>query len=245
MIRILLGNVGSGKTALAVRDIILSELPIYSNIITPRLKKNHVIKKEHIFKEEIVKVLKSGEVKTKTVLNSEYWHDLKKKHPAISVYIDEAHTLLNPRRSMSKKNEVMSDFLALLRRIVGATESGYGELLIISQLERRIDVIAKEMATVIQYCIGHYYKECKQCKALYSENNETPKKMMECTCGSTHFKKSGFIIEVFSFKNIDAFHHWFYSDRRSRTYFNREFVTNIELVFPYYDTLQWESLISD
>lgn len=244
MIRLIIGNVGSGKTAMAVRDIVLSRLPIHSNIETTHIPHNTLIQKEHIFKKELVRVKKTGEEVFKTVLNEEYWKELKTKKPAISVYIDEAHTLLNPRRSMSETNKVMGDFLALLRRIVGSTESGYGELVLITQLERRLDVIAKEMATLVQYCICHYMKKCKKCGYACYENNEEPEKVERCPrCKSYAIDRDNFIIEVRNFKNIDDFHMWF--EYGSKTFYKKWYITDIHKIFPLYNTHQWESLLSD
>lgn len=224
--------------------MILSDIPIHSNIETRKIPHNTLIKKEHIFTEEVLRVKKTGEPVTKLKLNTEYWHELKKKQPAISVYIDEAHTLLNPRRSMSETNKVMGDFLALLRRIIGSTESGSGELVLITQLERRLDVIAKEMATLVQYCINHYTKQCKKCGASWRENNEMSIKIERCTeCGSTQFDRNQFIIEVFNFADIDKYYLW--KEHGTKSFFKRYYVTNIHVVFPLYDTLQWSNLITD
>ena len=244
MIRIILGNIGSGKTAMAVRDMALSHIPIYSNIITKNIKNNNIITKKDIIKEEIVSFKRTGEPVIKKKLNEKYWHNIKQKNKSLSVYIDEAHTILNPRRSMSETNKIMGDFLALLRRVVGSNEHQYGELVLISQLERRLDIIAKEMATLVQFCICYYEIYCPKCKSRWSENNETSKKITECSvCGNYRLKKENFIIEVYNFKNIDKFHLWF--DYKEKSYFEIFYITNIEMVFPLYDTLQWENLLSD
>jgi len=245
MIRIVLGNVGSGKTAMIVREMLLSDIPMYSNILTKKVKTNHVIDKTHIFKETIISVKKDGtEVKTYE-LNKQFWQNLREKEGTISVIIDEAHTLMNPRRSMSKKSQVVTDFMALLRRILGSSESGYGELILISQLERRLDIIAREMATVVQYCVGHYTRHCKNCGDIQQETNETPDKIRRCPYCNLVTSRINFMVEVFNFDNMDKFHSWEYSGRRSQTFYKHYLITDIEGVFSHYDTLQWENLLSD
>ena len=244
MIRIVLGNVGSGKSATIVREMVLSNIPIHSNIVTKKIPNNTLIKKEHIFKEHIVRIKKTGEPEIKLMLNSDYWKKLKQQEPTTTVILDEAHTLLNPRRSMSKKNEVMTDFLALLRRIIGTSSLGQGELILITQLERRLDVIAKEMATLVQYCICHYTKECNKCHTTWNETNEMSKKLWICpNCSHNGITRHSFVIEIFNFKNIEKYNLW--HEYKQKTYFEKQFVTNIELIFPLYDTLQWDNLLSD
>lgn len=245
MIRIVLGNVGSGKTAMVVREMMTSDIPIHSNIITRKIKKNTVITKDQIFKEEVKSIKKDGTEVKDFKLNEDYWKKLRQKKGTISVILDEAHTLMNPRRAMSKKSIVMNDFIALLRRILGSSDSGYGELVLITQLERRLDVIAREMATKVQYCIGHYNVFCHKCGHLINETNETPNKMRLCPlCGKSTIRKN-FRVEVFSFQNIDTYHLWEATDRKKKVHFEHYFIIDIEKVFPNYDTLQWENLLSD
>lgn len=245
MIRIILGNVGSGKTALIVREMLVNNNKnYYSNIITRQIKNNTVIEKSNIIKEEVIRIKKNGEPELKQVLNKEFWYNLN-RDKSLNIVLDEAHTLINPRKSMSKINLIMGDFMALLRRVVGSNTHDYGELVLITQLERRLDVIAREMATVVQYVLGHYERHCKKCGKLLVENNETPNKLFNCPKCNKPTEKKNFIIEVFSFENIDKFHTWEVSRRRRKTYYNRYFVTDIEETFKHYNTLQWENLISD
>ena len=149
MIKIILGNVGSGKTALAVREMFVNKLnrKTYSNIITKNLKNVVPITPRMIIKEEIVtykKNRKTGKEEPvyKHTLNVKFWKDIKEP---INVVLDEAHSIINARRSMSKINIIVTDWIALIRRVLGQSESGYGELVLISQLANRIDVIAREM----------------------------------------------------------------------------------------------------
>ncbi len=247
MIRIVLGNVGSGKSAMVVREMLLSSNIIYSNIITEGVEKNIVIEKANIIKEEVVSIKRNGEEVKKYTLNKEFWQDIAKKGETISIILDEAHTLLNSR-VRNKTTLIMTDFMALLRRILGSSNEGYGELILISQLERRLDVIAREMATVVQYCICHYKRNCSTCGDVAIENNETPSKLLLCPYCGNGTTRTGFEIEVFNFESMDVYNRWEYARKNNhkiKNYFKHYVIKDIENVFPHYNTLQWENLLSD
>ena len=167
MIRISIGNVGSGKTASEVREMALNKArrTYYSNINTKTIKNNVLIDPSMIVDKELVgekknKITNVVEPVYKFKVNLEFWKGIKEP---INVIIDEAHSILNSRRSMSKINILITDWLALIRRVLGQTESGEGELVFITQLPRRIDSLARDMATQIRYHLCHYVKTCKKC----------------------------------------------------------------------------------
>ncbi|MGM0495436.1 MAG: zonular occludens toxin domain-containing protein [Bacillota bacterium] len=246
MIRIVLGGVGSGKTARIVKEIVTDKTNrvYFSNIKTKKTKNNKHIDSSMIIKKEIIKGEGKKKDKEEISLNIEYWKKINKKYGAISVVIDEAHSVLNPRRAMSKINIIMTDFLALLRRVLGSDSAGYGELVLITQLERRIDPIAREMATAVHYHICHYQKACKKCGFVWAENNEEPEPRWECLkCGSYHINKFNHIIEVFHFRNMKYYENW--KEFGMRSYHRHYYIKDIEDYFGNYDTLQWENLISD
>lgn len=241
MIRIVLGNVGSGKTASIVRRIVLNheKRNWYTNIQMYGVPQNKEIKAEMIVK----KVL-DDKGKETYKLNTEFWQELRKKESKLNVVLDEAHTLVDARRTQSKLNKVMSDFIALLRRVVGGADSGGGELVLITQLDRRIDVIAREMATNVDYHICHYHINCQECGASFYENNEYPDKHQYCPqCGSDNIKKENFVIQVFKFKNIKDYEMWF--NYGMKKYYSKYMITDIDEYFDFYDTLQWDNLITE
>lgn len=247
MIKILLGNVGSGKTACCIRNMLLnpSNRPTFSNIITKNVKNNITMNHKMLIVKETVEP-KSGRGQPKIVykLNIDFWKKVQKEHGAINVILDEAHTLFNARRSQSKLNQVMTDYLALLRRVLGSNDAGGGELILISQLDRRIDVIAREMATQVRYHICHYMKTCEKCGTTWKENNETPEQRWNCPrCNSPMVKKHNHVIEIWHFANMQKYDLW--KNMGMRTFHRHYFVNDIETYFPYYNTLQWENLISD
>jgi len=245
MIEIFLGNVGSGKTASAVREMVLNvdKRQTFSNILTKKIKNNTVIKRTMVV-EPFIDVDPNGKNKEKFRVNEQFWKDAVKKYKSVNVIIDEAHTVLNARRGMTKFSVLVTEWIALLRRVIGGSDEGYGKLVLISQLERRLDVIAREMATKVKWHVCHYNKICKKCGAVHMENNETPEKVQQCLgCGGKRFTITGHVIEVFVFENMEEFDKW--KEWSEETYYDQYIITDIEKYFPFYNTLQWDNLLSD
>lgn len=247
MIRLSLGNVGSGKTVSEVRSILLNESgrTIYSNINTTGIKHNKTIGANMIIKREIVgyKNKRDGtkEPITKLELNKEFWQNIKEP---INFVFDEAHTILNPRRAMSKTNIIMTDFLALIRRVLGSNDAGEGEAVFITQLPRRLDPITREMATEIKFHVCHYRKNCKQCGFTWGEHSEVAERIWICPrCGVNKIFKSNHIVEVWHFANMESFYTWREAGRK--TFYKHYFITDIEKYFSFYDTLQWDNMLSE
>ncbi len=246
MIRLILGNVGSGKTALAVREmaINLNNRKTYSNIQT-KLKNQIDISPSMIVKKEIVDYKMNRKTKEKEpiwnyTLNKDYWRSIK---DPINIIIDEAHTILNARKSMSKTNVIVTDWLALIRRVLGQAEAGFGELTFISQLSNRIDIIARDMATLVVYVICHYLKTCKKCMTTWQENSEMPEGYIICPyCSSNTINKHTHKIEVWHFPNITSFRIW--HTMGQKTFYKHYYVNDIEKYFKLYNTLQWDNMFS-
>ena len=199
-----------------------------------------------IVKREIVDYKKkklTGETEPvyKSTLNIDYWKQIKEP---INVVLDEAHSIINARRAMSKINLIITDWLALIRRVLGAAEAGYGELVFISQLANRLDIIARDMATNIIYTVCHYYKLCKKCGLTWKENSEMPEGWLECPkCKSYNIKKFNHILEVWHFPNISYYNMW--KDFNQKTFYKHYYLYDIENYFHLYDTLQWDNLFSE
>lgn len=238
MLTLVFGKVGSGKSATVVRDIIRNEngFKTYSNINIFGDKKVIPLKTEMIIKFEEDK---KGNRLPKEV-NVDFWKNIKEP---CNIVLDEVHTLLNARRR-DKLNTIMNDWVALLRRVIGSAESGHGEMILITQLPRRIDVIERELANKIRYCICHYAKMCRDCESRWTETSETSKPLWKCpTCGKNDIKKYNHMIECFEFSDIQKFNMW--DAFKEKTYFSHYIIKDIENYFKYYDTLQWESLITE
>jgi len=245
MIRLIFGNVGSGKTASVVRYMKQHpEKNFITNIDVKGKNFKHVIKLEGdmILKKTLVRTKKTGEEVFKLSVNIDFWKQLLTKYKTMNVIIDESHIFFNPRRSMSKINVLMTDFLALLRRVLGSVE-GTGELILITQLSRRLDIIAKEMSTDIQFCVHHYTTKCRKCNSMWGETNETSLKHYQCPrCNSQRIERIRSEIEIYKFKNIEKFMD--FHNFHVKTYYSRYFITDIEKIFGSYDTLQFDDLLS-
>lgn len=245
MIKLYLGNIGSGKTASAVRDMLHGNknIPYYTNI-EPKKKRLlpnvNVIKSSMIVKKELISISKNGKEVYKYSLNQDFWKDVKKP---INVIIDEAHNLFNSRRAMSKVNIIMGEWIAMLRRILGQSDAGYGDLVMITQLWRRIDVIAREMCNHVKYHVCHYQKTCRKCGYNWREHSEMPEERQRCPkCNSWKVLKHSHQIEVYCFAGVKDFIIW--EEVGRMTYYNRYMIKDIEKVFPLYDTFQWNDMIS-
>ena len=238
MIKLFLGNIGSGKTLSAVIEITKSNKTTYSNIITKSVKNNVVISPDMIYNKEIIGKKKTGEIIYNLSLNEDFW----RKKGNINVVLDEAHSLLNARNSNSKPTRIMLEFLALLRRILGSNSDEYGTLILITQLDRRLDVVARDLATQVRYHICHYRKVCKKCGFYMDENNEMPELIIECpVCNNKFLKKENFKIEIYLFNNIENYQAWKYFGKE--TFYRNYYLTNVEKFFDKYDTFQWDNLM--
>jgi len=245
MIKIYLGNPGSGKTLSAVRDMVLKQnygTLNYTNIIPKRKVNNLVtINSKMIFNKAIVGVKKDGTPIENLEMNTEYWKNIDKR---INVILDEAHTIMNPRRSMSKVNIIMTDWLALIRRVLGNRAEGSGDLILITQLWKRLDVIARDMCTHVRYHCMHYTKQCNKCGMMWRENSRMPERLEVCPrCNHYGMKKGGHVIEVWKFATMDDFIAW--NDFNSKTYYSHSYIPDVNIYFRYYDTLSWDNLVSE
>lgn len=249
MIRISIGNVGSGKTANEVREMMLNKTGrvTFSNILT-KIKHQVNIDPSMIIKEQIVdhkKNKKTGknEPVYKYTLNVDFWKKVQKKYGAVNVVIDEAHSIINSRRSFSKINIIVNDWIALIRRVLGESSSGYGELVFITQLPNRIDLVAREMAHQIRYHLCHYRKVCLYCNTTWTENSDMPEVIWRCpSCNKLKIKKFDHKIEIFHFDSMQNFYAWKHFGEQA--FYNHYLVSDIEDYFNLYDTLQWDNLFS-
>jgi len=245
MIRISLGNVGSGKSACAVRDMITDRTGrrIYSNILTRKIERNSILNINMILKKNLVGMTgrKKDVPKYSYTLNADFWKSINEP---ISIYLDEAHTIFNSRRSMSSKSIVIAEWLSLIRRVIGGAESGHGEILFITQLPNRIDVIARDMANQVRFHRCHFLKSCKDCGLTWKETNDDPEPVWKCyRCESYDIIKYDHRIEVFHFSDMKMYEAWNFFGMKS--YHRHYFINDIEDVFPLYDTLQWDNLFSE
>lgn len=173
--------------------------------------------------------------------NLDFWKNLRKEGVPINIVIDEAHNIINSRRSMSTKNICIMDWLAMARRILGSVSGMYGELVFITQLPRRIDIVALEMARKISQVVAHYFVNCNDCGLYWKEDSEMPEQLPCCPqCYSIKLSKSNFKIEVRDFPSLDAYNRW--NEFGEETFYRHYIIHDIEKYFNRYDSLQWENL---
>lgn len=219
---------------------------VFTNIRTSA-KNAKEISADMIIKKEVTGETKKrdGTIQQKINLNLniDFWKNLKEP---VSVVLDEAHAIMDPRTSMSKQNRLLGQWIALIRRVLGQNASGEGELVLITQLQFRLDVIAREMAQQIRYHIMHYHKICEvpSCGIIWSETSESPEPKWVCPrCGSNAVKKFNHIVEVWHFAGMEKYNEW--KMFGSKTYHRHYLVRDIEDYFGVYNTLQWDNLFVD
>ena len=234
MIRIFLGNLGSGKSVSAIRELVHNPngRTTYTNIITKGIQNVVTIKPQDIIK-------KIGEDKKPSFdLNIEYWN--KQKKP-LNILWDEIHLTANSRMSMSKINMVLSRFIAMARRITGFDKRGYGSFTFVAQKERTIDVNIRDLTNEIVYHISHWVVECEECGTKVLTNSESPQMNKCVVCSSWKLEKKGMFIEKLSFSEWDSFYAWSVH-MKGKFYDSRQRINDIEDYFKYYDTMQIENV---
>lgn len=243
MIRISLGNVGSGKTLSEVREMVLNKKNriTYSNITPTKIGMQTTLKHIRPLTAENIFIVKGEGKQKKYEVNEQFWKSIK---VPINIVIDETHNLLDSRNSQSKVNRVVTSWQSAIRRILGETESGYGELVYITQLIDSIDVRSRELATQIRYHICHYMKRCKKCHTYWTENTEMPEVIDNCPrCQSYELYKSGHVVEVYKFTDIRKYMLWFMDG--AETYYSHYIIPDISNYFPLYSTREWGNLFKD
>lgn len=238
MIKLFLGNIGSGKTACAVREMCRNQRITYSNIETKTIKNNILFSPDMIFKKDVIGRKKTGEKIIKLSLNEEFWQSKNN----VNVIIDEAHEILNSRNAFSVKTRIILQFISMLRRVVGSKDDEYGSLIVISQLSRRLDVVLRDMSTEISYFICKFVSRCSKCGFHVSQTNENPEIVYLCPRCKKSLKRCNFVIEVYKFAKIEAFEAW--KEAGMKRYYRHYEIYDIENYFPKYNTYQWGNILS-
>lgn len=240
MIRIFLGNLGSGKSAFAVREMArnVTDRTTYTNIVTKGLKNVVLIKPQDVIKKTFIDDKKK---KFSLDLNIDYW--MKKKKP-LNVVWDEVHLTANSRQSSSKANMVLSRFIAMARRITGFDKRGYGTFTFIAQKERTIDVNVRELANEIIYLKSRWLTRCEECNLRMVVTSEMPQYERCYRCGSWKVVKGDLIVEALHFNEWLKLYNW-EQGIKGRWHFKREFITDIHKYFQCYNTLQFGNVWDD
>jgi len=140
------GGIGSGKSLTIVKE----RVDRYKQKAFVNFKLTGIpstrLKYEHLFKQ-VVETNDKGKESTKMKLNFAFWNK-QTKTGGFDIYLDEFHNVMSSRRSMSKKNILLSDWLSQVRKILGQTEKN--NLYLITQKVKRIDVTSRDLA---HFCI--------------------------------------------------------------------------------------------
>jgi hypothetical protein len=82
-------------------------------------------------------------------INFDFWNTaLKKKN--FSIYIDEVHNYFHARTAMTKLNIWFSKWYSQIRKVLQDSEQNH--LVLITQSLRKIDIDARELASIIIEC---------------------------------------------------------------------------------------------
>lgn len=167
MICLLIGGIGEGKTLSAVKEIVSRKQKTFTNfelhnIKHERLRYEHLFTKEQQGKKEVMK------------LNFDFWNK-QNKIGGFDIYLDEFHNLMGSRRSMSKKNVLMSDWLSQIRKILGQSE--LNNLYLVTQKLRRIDVNSRDLAHLAIKCEKQQFMDVKIPTEVYEDGKIVVKRL--------------------------------------------------------------------
>jgi len=146
MIKIIVGGIGSGKTLSVVKDVLMRKQPIFTNFQLFNIEHTR-LRYQHLF-------VMDDEDKRILGLNYDFW---KSQKGGFDIILDEFHNLMASRRSMSKRNIYLSDWLSQIRKILG--ESERNNLYLLTQKLRRIDINSRDLAHEVVLCRKQVYAD--------------------------------------------------------------------------------------
>jgi len=149
MIIAIIGGVGSGKSLSAVKFLCEREHVTYTNFHV-RGRKILRLKSDNIITHEITGYKKNGDEITVPILNWDYWKKAILKYGGFDIFIDEIHNIFNSRQSMTKRNILLMQWVAQIRKVLSGSEKNH--LVCISQRLKRIDVSLRDLLHLIIYC---------------------------------------------------------------------------------------------
>jgi hypothetical protein len=194
-----------------------------------------------IIKKQKIKEKKDGTPLYDYSFNKEFWEHIDEP---INIVIDEAHTIFNSRRAMSKINIIMGQFMSMARRVIGSAHHGYGDLVLITQLSRRIDPIARDMAHQVRYHVCYWKTFCLNCRSVLVDHSENCEPYFSCPrCKSYNMERKDFYISIWNFKSIEAWEIW--NETGRKTWYKLSKIENAERMFNKYNTHQWDNLFEE
>ena len=175
MIIIVVGNIGSGKSLTIIKEIIGRGNFCHINFKVYGLPHNR-IKWEHLIQQ--------GEKKSDSRVNFGFWQQETKKHP-FDIYLDEFHNVMSSRRSISKKNVLLSDWLSQIRKILGQSEKY--NLYLLTQKLRRIDINSRDLAQCVILCQKQLFHEIQIPTVVIEKGKRIIKKLPLCVIYKQYF----------------------------------------------------------
>lgn len=137
MIILVVGDIGSGKTATLVRNIMIKLMQgqaIYTNFTLSSLPK-HLQKNFY-------------QLKFEQLTDFKFWK--KQFGQGFSIVLDEFHNIADSRRAVSKRNITITQWLAQIRKILKGHSNNH--LFISTQYLRQIDVRTRDLAQYMIEC---------------------------------------------------------------------------------------------
>lgn len=242
MIRISTGRIGSGKTLVEVKRILEhpdQALLHYTNIEVDA-PNTVTLRPENFVIATQIGMTREGEPKYSYRANVDFWKDLPKP---LNVTLDEAHSIVNSRKSMSSINIAITNILALIRKLI-SSEFGAGEITFITQLPYRLDRIIRDMADEVIYNICVWRVTCRACNLRWYESSESWKHTSYCPKCSKPVIRDRHVIHSLHFKGIDDFIDWIDAGMDGRV--GMETVLhNAKRYFGKYKTHQIDNMIVD
>jgi len=170
MIKIIVGNIGTGKTVSMVREIkrrqdifrragelgltdkpylALTNFNLKEGLLYKRIKLSDIVKKV-----PYASTTPSGKEKItfKDEVNWEFWDELRKNY-YFDIFLDELNSTVNARDAASKLNKVVSKWLFQIRKILGTGE--FTHIYIVTQDLDQIDINFRRMAHFVIGCDKH------------------------------------------------------------------------------------------
>ena len=138
---------------------------------------------------------------------------------------------------MSKKNLIISQFVAMARRITGMDQAGYGTLTFIAQTDFSIEKYIRHLANEIIYHVMYWDQYCMDCDTSEIRNSETAPRRKCNFCLSENTRKENFSCIIYKFLSFSDYSYWD-AGFSGKWYDSREVILDISEYFKYYDTLQ-------
>jgi len=125
----------------------------------------------------------------------------------------------------------------MARRIIGFDKHGYGDFILITQRISTLDIRIRSLVTNIIYFILHWIFVCDNCTFMARWNSEKPNLKLCPSCNKRTLTSQNLISQRFFFMSIEKMNEWMVMG--VKTYYKKDYITDISDYFVYFDTLQY------